>query len=177
MKNTLNLSLISVYRTELMGVATLLILLCHAPGNGIALPSLLDHGLRWMGIGVDFFLFLSGLGLYFSLRKIEKLLVWYKRRYLRILVPFQLFAIPYYLFRMIVDRDGWLHFFGNLTTFSFWTRHEGAWFVAMLIPLYLLAPLIAKIIDIQNHRWIPTIVLCIVSVFGASIPTEKSSMV
>lgn len=174
MEKSINLQLISKYRTALMGFATLLILLCHAPANGVSMPVLLDRGFRWMGVGVDFFLFFSGLGMYYSLRSTDNLIEWYKRRYLRILVPYLLLAIPYYTFHMIVEGDSWLHYFGNITTFSFWTRHDSAWFVAMLIPLYLLTPLIAKHIDKSSHRWLPTIVLCVVSVFGASIPTTNA---
>ena len=173
-KRVVNLGLISKFRTELMGIATLLILICHAPANGFTLPTILDRAIRWGGIGVDFFLLFSGIGLYYSLRKTDNLLVWYKRRYLRIFVPFLLFAIPYYLFRKFIDGDSWLHFIGNITTLSFWTRHEGAWFVAMLVPLYLLTPLIAWFTDKAKNRWTPTIVLCVLSILGASIPTTNA---
>lgn len=62
-----NLGIFSKYRTELMGVATGLIILCHMPAHGVAMPGpltmLLSHG----GAGCDMFLFLSGLGMYCSL--------------------------------------------------------------------------------------------------------------
>ena len=44
-----NLSWFSTYRTELMGFATLLILFCHAPANGVEMPSLLEKAFRWGG--------------------------------------------------------------------------------------------------------------------------------
>ncbi len=54
---------ISRYRGELMGVAMIAIILFH-----VSLPrSDMFYGLRRMGnIGVDIFLFLSGMGLWFS---------------------------------------------------------------------------------------------------------------
>lgn len=126
------------------------------------------------GVGVDLFLLYSGLGMYYSLQKTTNIKEWYKRRYLRILVPFLMFAIPFYLFRMIIDEDSILHFVGNITTISFWTRHEGAWFVALLIPLYLLTPLIAKIIDGARNRWMPVLVFCLLSIVGACFPVTNA---
>ncbi|MBR5076747.1 MAG: acyltransferase [Bacteroidales bacterium] len=168
-----SLKVLSTYRTELMGLATLLIIICHAPANGVAMPALLDKILRWGGIGVDIFLFCSGLGMYFSIRKNNNWKRWYIHRYLTLFVPFLLFAIPYYLFRMAIDGDDIWHFLGNISTLSFWTRHEGAWFVAMLLPLYLVTPFIARLIDWKGPRIIPTIVLCAFFLWRSCQPTSN----
>ena len=159
----MNLKEISTHRAELMGLATLMIIVCHGPANGVQMPALVEKVVRWGGIGVDVFLFLSGVGMFFSLQKKQEIKTWYFHRYLRILVPFLLFSIPYYIFRSFIDNTGILTFIENITTISFWTHHEGAWFVAMLIPLYLLTPWIAKLIDGFDNRLVPTIVLCLVS--------------
>lgn len=88
-----NLLDISKYRSQLMGIATLLILFGHSAGNGVLMP-------RWMvslcgiaSVGVDIFLLTSGFGLYFSLNSLYKdhngdLRLWYKRRYKRLLIPY-----------------------------------------------------------------------------------------
>src|SRR3712207_8348584 len=62
----IELSNISKYRGELMGAAMLFIILFH-----VSLPRYdMFFGLRRMGnIGVDIFLFLSGIGLWFSWTK------------------------------------------------------------------------------------------------------------
>lgn len=172
-KRNMNLSIISSHRAALMGVATILIIVCHGPANGVVLPPMIERIIRWFGIGVDLFLFLSGLGMYFSLQKKSGLQAWYLHRYLRILIPFFVISIPYYLFRWIVDEDTFLRFLSNITTFSFWTRHEGAWFVAMLLPLYLLTPWIAKYIDKSRIRILPTLLLCFVSIAGSIVPTSN----
>lgn len=75
---------------------------------------------------------------------------------------------------MAIDGDSFGRFLCNITTISFWIRHEGAWFVAMLIPLYLFTPLLAKVIDKSNHRWIPSMLLCVFSIIGASLPTTNA---
>lgn len=65
--NGFNLNLISKYRAELMGVSTLLILICHAAGNDVLMPKWLMYVVAQAQLGVDIFLFLSGMGLYYSL--------------------------------------------------------------------------------------------------------------
>ena len=61
----MNFTLVSKYRTELMGIATLWVMLFHY-GN-INIP-IIDN-LRIIGYGgVDIFLFLSGIGLSFSIK-------------------------------------------------------------------------------------------------------------
>lgn len=66
-----DLSLISVYRTQIMGLAAFSILIGHAVGYGCNFDGgiikwLLSQGFR----GVDIFLFLSGMGCYYSLVKL-----------------------------------------------------------------------------------------------------------
>lgn len=63
----MNLSLISKFRTELMGFAMLLVVWHHLPMN-INL-SAYDFLKSNAGFGVDIFLLLSGIGLYFSTSK------------------------------------------------------------------------------------------------------------
>ncbi len=77
----IELANISRYRGELMGAAMLFIILFH-----VALPREdAFFGLRRMGnVGVDMFLFLSGIGLWFSWMKNPSAKHFFIRRYLRI---------------------------------------------------------------------------------------------
>lgn len=60
---------LSTYRTQLMGMATLMIIACHAPASGVVMPHLLTRIFTQGNYGVDLFLLLSGLGVYYSLSK------------------------------------------------------------------------------------------------------------
>ena len=62
---------ISQYRTELMGVATLLVVFGHSAGNGVVMPGWLESLCGLASIGVDIFLLVSGLGLWYSLRSAD----------------------------------------------------------------------------------------------------------
>ena len=63
---TFNLGLLSKYRTTLMGIAAIFIILCHIPQYGVEVHHTLRSILIYGNIGVDIFLFLSGLGCYYS---------------------------------------------------------------------------------------------------------------
>lgn len=54
-----DLQLLSKYRAELMGFATILIILCHAIPNGVHLPRMIEKVMALGQTGVELFLFLS----------------------------------------------------------------------------------------------------------------------
>ena len=62
---------ISQYRTELMGVATLLVIFGHSAGNGVVMPGWMESLCGLASVGVDIFLLVSGLGLWYSLRSTD----------------------------------------------------------------------------------------------------------
>ena len=62
---------ISQYRTELMGVATLLVIFGHSAGNGVVMPGWMESLCGLASVGVDIFLLVSGLGLWYSLSSAE----------------------------------------------------------------------------------------------------------
>ncbi len=155
-----DLSGISKYRQELMGFSAILILACHAVGNEVLMPSFVKTILNFGNIGVDMFLFLSGMGMYYSL-KFDRggVIRWYQRRYKRILIPYLTIAFPFYVFKVLVGDSSILDALCDISTISYWTHHRSAWFIALLLPLYAVTPLLSKIIDVFRNRWIPTILL------------------
>ena len=104
---------ISRYRGELMGAAMLFIMLFH-----VSLPrNDLFFGLRRMGnIGVDMFLFLSGIGLWFSWMKKPSARHFFTKRYLRIYPAWLIMACLYYIPRFHGgDFMAWLDLIGDIT--------------------------------------------------------------
>ena len=67
----IQLNEISLFRTELMGLSAILILICHSIAH-IEMPVLLRYTLSFGNIGVDLFLFLSGMGMWYSLSKMYR---------------------------------------------------------------------------------------------------------
>ena len=90
----IELANISRFRGELMGAAMLFIILFH-----VGLPREdAFYGLRRMGnVGVDMFLFLSGIGLWFSWMKNPDTKRFFIRRYLRIYPAWLIIACLFYI--------------------------------------------------------------------------------
>lgn len=141
-----NVKQISKFRTPLMGIATILIFIVHAPDNGVMMPNALKTICALGSLGVDLFLLLSGFGLWYSLNRlfIDKTLMggkhWYSVRYKRILIPYVFIIGPITILGILQGESVWTSIL-NFSTINYWLNHRGAWFIAMLIPLYAITPL------------------------------------
>lgn len=143
-----SLGLINTYRSAIMGFAALWILLHHewlilAP-EGTILHQIGKYITRTGFVGVDIFLLLSGMGLYYAIQK-HDLKTFYKRRYIRILPAFLLFAL------VVAIGDKWTltEFFGNVTIINFYTKsiHSFSWYAIAIMQLYLVFPLYYKLFN------------------------------
>lgn len=151
-----DLALISKFRSELMGIAAIGILICHAGANGVELGLFLS--IFNMGqLGNALFFMLSGYGLYFSLAKMpftcSNIIMWYKKRLVRILVPYIIWCIPFFIYQLVYYPDtNWLDWLYVFSLLSYWDGSGGvAWFLSVLIALYLISPLIYKAIIFRNR--------------------------
>ena len=54
-----------------MGIATLLVIFGHSAGNGVAMPGWMESLCGVASVGVDIFLLVSGLGLWYSLNNLN----------------------------------------------------------------------------------------------------------
>lgn len=68
MHYTFNLYLLSKHRQALMGIATIFVLMIHCLDRGVAIPSILRPIFQMGALGVDIFLLVSGIGLWYSLQ-------------------------------------------------------------------------------------------------------------
>ena len=163
-----------------MGVATIMILLCHASATWTTMPYFLKRILGIGNVGVDLFLLLSGIGISFSLSKIKNnrgLLKWYKKRYLRILIPYTIIMLPSLLYVKFSTNQSWLDFFLHFSTVDFWLNHRGAWYIAMLLPLYLLSPLLFECIHRFKNTIVPGIILIMLLYCFSLLPCLGNSSV
>lgn len=149
---------LSKYRSELMGIACLWVMLHH---NFFDWPSALEPLRRFSlygNLGVDIFLLLSGVSLYYAWAKKPRLSDFYARRFVRLLVPYLLFALPYWAW-----RDLWLEkgdFLLDLTQLSLPLQGViTTWYVPAMAAMYLCYPLIIRFLD-SCDRWARTVLLC-----------------
>ncbi len=167
----IELANISRFRGELMGIAMIFIILFH-----VGLPrSDWFFGLRRLGnIGVDMFLFLSGVGLWFSWVKRSQTGQSLGRRYRGFMrkrmwriypawiIMASLYYIPDYLCPQLVGHGGHstslIDLIGDITiNWDFWLHDELTfWYIPATMMLYIFAPLYMELIHRHPiYRWLP----------------------
>ena len=153
----IELANISRYRGELMGTAMLFIILFHV-GLSRNDPFFGLH--RCGNVGVDMFLFLSGVGLWFSWTKEPSLKHFFSRRYIRIYPAWLIAACMYYIPRF--NGHSWTNLIGEITiNWNFWLYGELTfWYVPATMMLYTFAPAYMKLIQkYPLYRWLPLLMI------------------
>lgn len=142
MKHFFNINEISFHRSELMGWAILWIMMLHFTFTQLhPIGFIAQYGFA----GVDIFMLVSGMGLYFSLDNSNSTIDFYIKRLLRIFPTYYIFGVIYSIF---LFHDNLLLFLFRYTTIGFWTGYKyGEWYIPSIVMLYLWAPLIKKGFD------------------------------
>ncbi len=143
------------YRNEIYGLCIIWIIFFHIEAV-TRLPHyipLVSDFLRLGNCGVDIFLFLSGYCLFLSFKKNPDLNRYFHRRFLRIIVPYLLIAIPYNFWEIFFESGitsslGMAgHYIYNLSGLSLWfSGVQTTWFVHAIIIFYLLFPVFFQIV-------------------------------
>ena len=163
----MSLSWISKYRGEIFGIAIITIMLFHfgddckdAFSQGLIDPAahpifrfIVYTYMKYIGsIGVEVFLFLSGVGLYYSFSKDQRLGNFYRKRVLRILPTYLIIGVLFWgikdfgLYGYGVGRFFKDFFF--VTLFTDYTRTM--WFVGLIMFLYVIFPIVYHCIFAPN---------------------------
>ena len=159
---SIELANISRFRAEQMGAAMLFVILFHvALDRGDPF-----YGLRRCGnVGVDIFLFLSGVGLWFSWVKTPDVLRFYRRRLLRIVPTWIVVATAFYLPDYLGARRfsrSLVDLIGDITiNWDFWLHDELTfWYVPAIMALYLVAPWYMRLVQSRPvYRWLPLLMV------------------
>lgn len=138
-----------------MGFAILWIMWFHSPFYG---KTEVFHFIHNIGFyGVDMFLLVSGLGLYFSMRKSKSIGEFYKKRLVRILPAYLIVSVCWYAFIKtdLSFGDKLLAILGiNYFRGTIYSRPEYFdWFLPTLMVLYLLTPLYDKLFQKAGVKW------------------------
>ena len=162
-------SLLSRYRSMLMGLQIILIVFFHFTSDCESANVHFDGLIEWFytfirSSGVDIFLLLSGMGLYFSWKKHPDYNSYLIKRLVRLLVPYFIVAIPawgfYYLF---TEQSGLINYLSDLLFLSFFTKGtRWIWYILFAIICYIIFPFIFNIIqecDSKSEEWFRTLLL------------------
>ena len=152
---------------ELKGLAILLILFSHIGYFLVTDHSFLFPLSGMSGIGVDIFLFLSGLGLTASMfRKPLSTLEFYKKNFLKLFVPFWLALFSFLLIDFFVFNIDYPWQFVTKAIFGIFTTadlykdvNSPFWYFTFILFYYLLYPVLFS----KKRPWLSAIVIYAIS--------------
>lgn len=144
---------LSRYRGVLMGVQIILIVVFHFTedyvnsGGDARSVYLFYKYIR--SSGVDIFLLLSGLGLYYSWKRNSDLMAFYRKRFARILIPYFIVAIPAWGWRdLIFEKAGVIQFLKDITFVSLFEEGQTwIWYIGICIICYLMFPYVYEVVE------------------------------
>lgn len=159
-------SILSKYRSELMGLAILWVLFSH---TSLIIYAPIISGVKDIGYGgVDIFLMVSGMGLYYSFSNDQNICRFYKRRLKRILPTYLPVVLTYDSIRLIFHKIIFSTLILNCFTIPFWLglKNYFDWYIPALLMLYLFSPLIVRIFNNQRSKWLKLIFITLCIVFS-----------
>lgn len=162
--------ILSRQRTTLMGIAIIMILIFHYTEDCKIYKMHYSGFVEWYktyigSSSVDLFLFLSGMGLYYSMKKNSSLFAFYRRRLARVLLPYLLVAVPaWYWFDMVFSGEPALRMWQDLAFVTFFT--EGVrwfWYIGAILAGYLIYPAVFVLADrcARAAAWFIFLSLCV----------------
>lgn len=138
------------YRRQLMGISAIFILICHTIAY-VDMPSIFKYIFAFGNIGVDLFFLLSGIGIFYSLSSNKtNTYKWYLHRFKKLMIPYFIIITMFLIIKLslgLFPNENFWFILRFISTIQFWISHQGVWFIAALIPMYLLAPIFYKLIS------------------------------
>lgn len=144
-------SLLSTYRNEIFGLSIVGIIILHYVQilYNMRVGGSIGTLVKWYyyligSTGVEIFLFLSGMGLCFSMNKDSNVFRFYSRRFKRLLLPYAIWGGLFWIIKdMVFFKMGFGRVLYDFFFISFWREGTSSlWFVAFIILAYLLYPII-----------------------------------
>lgn len=148
-KLSIRIDTISKYRAELMGIAMLNVLILHSISWSHAEPTLWITALKSFGrmVFTEGFLFLSGFGLYYSFHNDSRLRLFYVKRVKRLLIPYVIITLPFFLYHFFVGDFGFGVLFLKLSTLYFWFYgNDGMWYISISALFYTIYPYLHRVL-------------------------------
>lgn len=147
-------------RTTVMGIAAMLITWFHC--SVLVDPDGLLGRMKGVSdIGVDLFLFASGVGLYFAVRKYDSYRAYLGARLRKVLIPYLLVIFLWSGYKYLCWGDDPVQLVKNILFVDFWLEGNlSSWYIAVILVLYLVTPAYVK--AEQRYSWFRTAVFAAV---------------
>ena len=184
-REPLTFDIFSKYRNELFGISIILIMMFHffhavikyTPMGGRKYYISYIFCQAISSVGVEVFMFLSGMGLYFSFTKNKDTGAFFRKRFVRILVPYAIYGtIAWFITDMVVADKPFTRYLYDLSLFNFWVSGETRlWFISAIIVFYILFPLLYEVV-VSKHYVINTGLLTaflIIAMYVSNVEKHK----
>ncbi|MCR5149002.1 MAG: acyltransferase [Eubacterium sp.] len=148
-------NMLSRVRQEIFGCSMIGIIIFHICRTLLDMKDKKAPGYKFSWIydylvsstGVEIFIMLSGVGLCYSLHKNGNIKTFYKKRFFRLVLPYIIFALPFWI---ITDITLGGHGFGKVLEdfffLSFYKKgNRTIWFVFFIASMYIIYPVLFKI--------------------------------
>lgn len=153
-KIDLSNTVISKERTLLMGISIIVIIFFHYVDDcrvyNVNYNEFFKWWIEWFASSsVDMFAFMSGFGLYYSLKKNYNVSNFYRKRLVKIIIPYLIVAVPAFIWRdMYVSGYDFTYVIKELTFYTLfkWSR-TWFWYIGFSILVYAIFPYIFKLVD------------------------------
>ena len=164
-----SIKLFSKYRTELMGGAIIGVMWGHLMNHTIQ-PYVFAQLARLLHTPA--FLFLSGFGLYYSFSKNSSVTSFFRKRVVRLYIPFLIIATPFFLILLLLGKCDLLQFLGYITTLAFWYEgnYYAMWYIAISVLLYMIFPFLYHVLFNKYESpfcFLAIIILCMLCIYAA----------
>lgn len=132
------------------GYSIITIVLYHFLSR-FSLPAILSKAIMFGGTGAHFFIFLSGFGLALSGK--QDVLLFYKRRFVKIFIPYFIVISFIYIFNRYVPlyKDGLYAYCGHIFLFKMFDNSivgsfgGHLWFVSVIFQFYIIYPFLVRL--------------------------------
>lgn len=159
---SINWNIISKKRLDLFGFATISILIFHycedvvnQENAGVMVYSFAQlYNFLIGSIGVEIFLFLSGVGLWFSLKNKSDVRHFLGKRIERLLIPYCIWgALFWWIKDIVIEQTGITQFFKDYALISFWTEgNRTVWYIGIITILSVFFPLLYRAFDSSEEK-------------------------
>lgn len=172
--NKIGLSLVSKYRNEIFGLSIISIIIFHfcesvllsegSAGNcAYKFSSIYNQIIS--SSGVEIFLFLSGMGLFYSMKKNDNVSLFYSKRFKRVLIPYLIFGLIYWVINdFVIFNFDFVQFIKDFLLITIWTNGvRRFWFIGFILILYIVFPIFFKILNttVKNRGLIFVLLLTV----------------
>lgn len=157
MKNK-TFKILSDYRTIIMGIAMISIILFHYTEDCFYQVELYKGVTKIYkelvgSVGVDIFLLMSGLGMYYSLSKSDKIVEFYKKRLVKIIIPYLIIAIPTLIWTCIKTNLDITYFLKEILFINLINGESKLyWYIIFILFCYVISPIIYEHIKTTKNR-------------------------